>query len=166
MVFSTSLKICSFMALKPGEGARALRFHDLSRRAKRVVGRSDAVLHRFGEAQPSRNGCIVVRPYPAPGPPPFIPNAFLMCEALTGFDSCWAASKTKESELGEEFLLTKKKLRPIQILLSATRPNTNQMPSGICTAKRRLWVDGDGAPGKGQSKVDPLIWTRQPLCIK
>ena len=24
------------------------------------------------------------------------------------------------------------------------------MPSGICTAKRRLWVDGDGAPGKGQ----------------
>ena len=24
------------------------------------------------------------------------------------------------------------------------------MPIGICTAKRRLWVDGDGAPGKGQ----------------
>ena len=53
------------MALKPGEGPRALRFHDLSRRAKRVVGRSDAVLHRFGEAKPSRNGCIVVRPQPA-----------------------------------------------------------------------------------------------------
>ena len=27
-------------------------------------------------------------------------------------------------------------------------------------------VEGDGALGKGQSKVDPLIWTRQPLCIE
>ncbi len=59
------IKIDSFMALRPGEGARALRFHDLSRRGSRVVGRSDAVLHRFGEAKPSRNGCIVVRPYPS-----------------------------------------------------------------------------------------------------
>ena len=59
-----SLKISYYTALRPGKGARALRFHDLSRRAQRVVGRSDAVLHRFGEAQPSRNGCIVVRPLP------------------------------------------------------------------------------------------------------
>ena len=42
-----------------------MRFHDLSRRGSRVVGRSDTVLHRFGEAKPSRNGCIVVRPQPA-----------------------------------------------------------------------------------------------------
>ena len=27
---------------------------------------------------------------------------------LTGSDSCWAVSKTKESELGEEFLLATK----------------------------------------------------------
>ena len=58
------LKYHSRTVLKPGEGARALRFHDLSRRGSRVVGRSDAVLHRFGEAKPSRNGCIVVRPLP------------------------------------------------------------------------------------------------------
>ncbi len=57
-------KFRSYMAFRPGEGPRALRFHDLSRRAARVVGRSDAVLHRFGEAKPSRNGCIVVRPLP------------------------------------------------------------------------------------------------------
>ena len=57
----------------PGAGKRALRFaliplpdpHDLSRRAKRVAGRSDAVLHRFEKAKPNRNGCIVVHPlYP------------------------------------------------------------------------------------------------------
>ena len=38
--------------------------HDLSRRGKRVVGRSDAVLHRFEKAKPNRNGCIVVHPLP------------------------------------------------------------------------------------------------------
>ena len=48
--FPFRLKYHFHTVLKPGEGARALRFHDLSRRAKRVVGRSDAVLHRFGEA--------------------------------------------------------------------------------------------------------------------
>ena len=65
MSFFSSTKYHSRTVLKPGEGARALRFHDLSRRGSRVVGRSDAVLHRFGEAKPSRNGCIVVRPQPA-----------------------------------------------------------------------------------------------------
>ncbi len=35
---------------------------------------------------------VAIRPYPAPGPPPFNPNAFLMCETLTGFDSYWASS--------------------------------------------------------------------------
>ena len=45
---------------------------------------------------------VAIRPYPSPRPLPFIPNAFLMCEALTGFDSCWASSLTKESELGED----------------------------------------------------------------
>ena len=60
--FLFSLSIIISSRFFPGEGKRALRFHDLSRRAKRVVGRSDAVLHHFGEAKPSRNGCIVVRP--------------------------------------------------------------------------------------------------------
>ena len=86
---------------------------------------------------------VAIRPYPSPGPPPFIPNAFIKCGTLTGSDSCWAVSQTKEIELGEEFLLAKKKLRPIQNHSRAKKPNTNQMPSGICTAKRRLWVDGD-----------------------
>ncbi len=93
---------------------------------------------------------VAIRPYPSPGSPPFIPNAFYMCGTLTGSDSCWAASQTKESKLGEEFLLAEKYRCPTQNLPSAARPNTNQMPSGICTAKRRLWVEGDGAPGKGQ----------------
>ena len=101
------------MALRPGEGPRALRFHDLSRRAKRVVGRSDAVLHRFGEAKPSRNGCIVVRPLALPlDPIPLHPNAFLMCEALPGFDLYWASSPKKDFELGEgAFSLPRKESR-------------------------------------------------------
>ena len=35
---------------------------------------------------------VAIRPYPAPGPPPFNPNAFLMSETLAGFDSYWASS--------------------------------------------------------------------------
>ena len=93
---------------------------------------------------------VAIRPYPSPGPPPFIPNAFIKCGTLTGSDSCRASSPTRECELGEEFLLAKKKLRPTQNLLSSTRPNTNRSPSGLRTYKRRLWVEGDGAPGKGQ----------------
>ncbi len=93
---------------------------------------------------------VAIRPYPSPGPPPFIPNAFYMCEALTGFDSCWASSPTRKSELGKASLFPKKYLHPTQNLFSATRPNRNQMPSGICTARRRLWVEWDGVQGKGQ----------------
>ena len=93
---------------------------------------------------------VAIRPYPSPGPLPFIPNAFYMCEALTGFDSYWAVSPTRENELGEKSLLAKNYLRPTQNYSRAKKPNTNQMPSGICTAKRRLWVEGVGAPGKGQ----------------
>ncbi len=55
---------------------------------------------------------VAIRPYPSPGPPPFIPNAFYMCEALAGFDSCWAASRKEEYKLGEIFLLVEKYLRP------------------------------------------------------
>ena len=43
-----------------------------------------------------------------------------------------------------------KTAHPIHCIEMPKKPNRNQMPSGICTAKRRLWVDGDGAPGKGQ----------------
>ena len=93
---------------------------------------------------------VAIRPYPSPGPPPFIPNAFIKCGTLTGSDSCWAASPRKESELGKVSSSPKKYLRPTQNDSNAKKPNTNQMPTGICTAKRRLWVDGDGAPGKGQ----------------
>ena len=39
---------------------------------------------------------VAIRPYPSPGPLPFIPNAFLKSEALTGFDSYWAVSPTKK----------------------------------------------------------------------
>ena len=76
---------------------------------------------------------VAIRPSPSPGPLPFIPNAFYMCEALAGFDSCWASSPTRESELGKASLFPKKYLRPTQSLFSASRPNTNQMPSGITT---------------------------------
>ena len=55
---------------------------------------------------------VAIRPYPAPGPPPFIPNAFLMCETLAGFDSYWATSRKEEYKLGEIFLLVEKYLRP------------------------------------------------------
>ena len=54
---------------------------------------------------------VAIRPYPSPGPLPFIPNAFYMCEALTGFDSCWAVSRKEECKLGKKFLLAKKHLR-------------------------------------------------------
>ena len=50
---------------------------------------------------------VAIRPYPSPGPLPFIPNAFYMCEALSGFDSCWAALRKKEIKLGIEFFLAK-----------------------------------------------------------
>ena len=55
---------------------------------------------------------VAIRPYPSPGPPPFIPNAFLKCEALTGFDSYWAVSRKKEIELGNDFLFARKYLHP------------------------------------------------------
>ena len=81
--------VCGILAIRlPALPRGPIRFHDLSRRAKRVVGRSDAVLHRFEEAKPSRSGCIVVPPT----------NAFYMCEALPGFDSCWAASPKRNCE--------------------------------------------------------------------
>ena len=92
---------------------------------------------------------VAIRPYPSPGPPPFIPNAFLKSGTLTGSDSCWASSPTRECELGEEFLLAKKKLRPTQNLLSSTRPNTNRSPQGFAHIKS-VRVEGDGALGKGQ----------------
>ena len=92
---------------------------------------------------------VAIRPYPSPGPPPFIPNAFIKCGTLTGSDSCWASSPTRECELGEEFLLAKKKLRPTQNLLSSTQPNTNRSPQGF-THIKSVRVEGDGAPGKGQ----------------
>ncbi|MEQ3354111.1 hypothetical protein AAA081_07390, partial [Aedoeadaptatus acetigenes] len=67
---------------------------------------------------------VAIRPLALPrGPIPLDPNAFYMCEALAGFDSFWASSPTRESELGEEFLWAKKYLRPPHILLSATQPN-------------------------------------------
>ena len=50
---------------------------------------------------------VAIRPYPSPGPLPFIPNAFYMCEALPGFDSCWAVSRKEECKLGKKFLLAK-----------------------------------------------------------
>ena len=106
--------------------------HNLSRRGSRAVGRSDAVLHHFEEAKPSRNGCIVVLP--------FIP--ILQSGTLTGSDSYWVSSPTRGSELGKEFLLAKKHLRPTLSLSSTTQPNTNRSPSGLRTYKRRLWVDG------------------------
>ena len=76
---------------------------------------------------------VAIRPYPSPGPPPFIPNAFLKCEALTGFDSYWAVSRKKEIELDKKLSLAKKSLHPKQHQSRAKKPNTNQMPSGIKT---------------------------------
>ena len=86
---------------------------------------------------------------PPPGPPPlFWPR--LSCKKMpAAFSTNWAVTRKRECASGVEFLLAKKKFCLTHFLSLATRPNRNQMPSGICTAKRRLWVDGDGAPGKG-----------------
>ena len=72
------IKIDSFWALKPGDGAWGLRF--------------------------------ALCPFPG-APSPSTHNAFYMCEALPGFDSCWAASRKEECKLGKKFLLVKKHLR-------------------------------------------------------
>ena len=103
---------------------------------------------------------------PPPGPPPlFWPR--LSCKKMpAAFSTNWASSRKEEYELGEEINLSTKNTCPTQNLSSAAQPSRNRSPEGLRTYRRRLWVDGDGAPGKGQSKVDPLIWTRQPLCIK
>ena len=98
----------------PGGEKKGARIHDLSQRESRVVGRSDAVLHHFGEAKPNRNGCIVV--------PPFIPNAFYMCETLPGFDSCWAASPKDESEMDEFYSPAKELLDQIKIIQKRRSP--------------------------------------------
>ena len=87
---------------------------------------------------------VAIRPYPSPGPLPFIPNAFIKCGTLTGSDSCWAASRKRECKLGEEFLRVKKYLRLTQNLFSTKKPNTNRSPAGLRTYKRRLWVEGMG----------------------
>ena len=58
------------------------------------------------------------------------------------FSTNWAVTRKRECASGVEFLLAKMKFCPTHFLSLATQPNTNQMPSGICTAKRRLWVDG------------------------
>ena len=116
--------------------------HDLSRRGSRVVGRSDAVLHHFEEAKPSRNGCIVVLP--------FIPNAFLQSGTLTGSDFYWVSSPTRGSELGKEFLLAKKHLRPTLSLSSTTQPNTNRSPSELRTYKKRWGSSGMGPRGRAR----------------
>ena len=77
---------------------------------------------------------------PPPGPPPlFWPR--LSCKKMpAAFSTNWAVTRKRECASGVEFLLAKKKFCPTHFLSLATRPNTNQMPSGICTAKRRLWV--------------------------
>ena len=87
---------------------------------------------------------------PPPGPPPlFWPR--LSCKKMpAAFSTNWAVSPTREYELGEKFLLAKKKLRPTHNFSSTTHPNTNRSPPGLRTYKKRLWVDGDGAPGTGQ----------------
>ena len=76
-----------------------------------------------------------------------------MCEALPGFDSYWAVSPTRENELGEKSLLAKNYLRPTQNYSRAKKPNTNQMPSGICTAKRRCGSKGLGPRGRGRGRI-------------
>ena len=90
---------------------------------------------------------------PPPGPPPlFWPR--LSCKKMPqAFSTNWDVSLTKESELGKASLFPKKYLRPTQNLFSATRPNTNQMPSGICTAKRRWGSKGLGPRGRGRGRT-------------
>ena len=77
---------------------------------------------------------------PPPGPPPlFWPR--LSCKKMpAAFSTNWAASPKREYELGEEFLLVKKKLRPTHFLFWATQPYRNRSPAGLRTYRRRLWV--------------------------
>ena len=90
---------------------------------------------------------------PPPGPPPlFWPR--LSCKKMpAAFSTNWAVSREKRMCVGDEFLLVNKKLRPIQNLVFAKKPNTNQMPSGICTSKRRWGSKGLGPRGRGRGWI-------------
>ena len=81
---------------------------------------------------------------PPPGPPPlFWPR--LSCKKMpAAFSTNWAVSPTSKNELGEASLFPRRHLYPNKNQSKAKKPNRNQMPSGICTAKRRWGSKGLG----------------------
>ena len=117
MMFSISLKLCSFMILKPGGGEKS---------SERKAAFS-----------------------PPPGPPPlFWPR--LSCKKMpAAFSTNWAASPTKESELGVNYFWRKSIFAQFKIFFQRRSPTGIEARQGFAHIES-VRVEGDGAPGKGQ----------------
>ena len=116
-MFSISLKLCSFMILKPGGGEKS---------SERKAAFS-----------------------PPPGPPPlFWPR--LSCKKMpAAFSTNWAASPTKESELGVNYFWRKSIFAQFKIFFQRRSPTGIEARQGFAHIES-VRVEGDGAPGKGQ----------------
>ena len=94
---------------------------------------------------------VAIRPLALPrGPIPLDPNAFYMCEALSGFDSCWDVLPTRESELGKEFLWVKKISLPTSHSSFRDAAQLVENAAGIFLQLKRGQKRG-GGPGGGEN---------------